>query len=391
MTGPAPLSDVLRRCHREELLPLASGLGVQAGTLGRDALARAILHALRSVGSNTVLNVLRRRGAPPPWFEVVRELAGRMGVAAAADPVLLERQVLRAWLTAGRPGPIPAVEIAAVLAVDPWGEPATALQPVGRAAESRPLGGALLALVGRMLVPIAGPAVVLALVLWLGRPRDGILLPAILELARLRIRVQHRFVVAIVGPPSVGKDAAISAIFGFETGNVSPIAGSTRDVAVYEVPGDHGLEVLNTPGVGDVRDALTAETRGVLDQADLFLFLVNAQGGVRQRERDELAHVRRRHKPVLVVLNKLDTLRPEDRGRMVADTAAKLGLPAESVVGAAFDPLPALADTPLGVGVVRAWLLDAVASAGRDPSGLRVFLEELQGGAVPASAPGAAG
>jgi len=241
MTGPAPLPDVVRRCHREELLPLASGLGVQPGTLGRDALARAILHALRSVGSNTVLNVLRRRGAPPPWFEVIHALAGQMGVEAAADPVLLERQLLRAWLDSGRPGPVPAAEIEAVLAVDPSGEPATALQPVGRAVEKRPLGGALLALVGRMLVPIAGPAVVLALVLWLGRPRDGILLPAILELARLRIRVQHRFVVAIVGPPSVGKDAAIKALFGFDTGNVSPIAGSTRDVAVYDVPGDHGL------------------------------------------------------------------------------------------------------------------------------------------------------
>jgi len=113
--------------------------------------------------------------------------------------------------------------------------------------------------------------------------------------------------------------------------------------------------------------------------------------GVRQRERDELAHVRRRHKPLLVVLNKLDTLRPDDRERMVADTAAKLGLSAESVVGAAFDPLPVLVDAPSGVGLVQAWLLDAVASAGRDPHGLRAFLEAGRGRAGRSGAPGAAG
>jgi GTP-binding protein EngB required for normal cell division len=385
MPAPASLPDVLRRCHRQELLPLAAVLGVYARRMSRDALARAIQLSLRTAGSHGVGNVVFRKGKPPPWHEVVRDLAKRQKVDHQGDPVHLERNVLEGWLEAGKPKPVPRAEIEEVLAADPWGEPTTALQPVGRSSLKKALGGPLLAWFGRMLLPFVGPAIVLALVMWLGRPRDSILLPAILEIARLRIRVKHRFVVALVGPPSVGKDAAIKALFGFDTGNVNPIAGSTRDVAVYEVPGDHGLEVINTPGVGDVQSALTDETRGILDQADLFLFLVNAQGGVRQREKDEFRHVRRRRRPVLVVMNKVDTLKQADRDRMVADSTQKLGLSEGDVVGAAFDPLPVLADEPIGVDAIHTWLADQLEASGRDRDALRVLLGEAEAAPAPAS------
>jgi GTP-binding protein EngB required for normal cell division len=383
MPAPASLPDVLRRCHRQELLPLAAVLGVFPGRLSRDALARSIQQALRTAGSHAVSNVIFRKGQPPPWHEVVRDLAKRTNVKWQEDPVNLERNVLEGWMKSGKPKPVPRAEIEEVLAVDPWGEPTTALQPIGRAPLKKTLGGPLLAWFGRMLLPFVGPAIVIAVVMWLGRPRDSILLPAILEIARLRIRVKHRFVVALVGPPSVGKDAAIMALFGFDTGNVNPIAGSTRDVAVYEVPGDHGLEVINTPGVGDVQSALTDETRGILDQADLFLFLVNAQGGVRQREKDEFRHVRRRRRPVLVVMNKVDTLKEADRARMITDSTTKLGLNEGDVVGAAFDPLPVLSEAPIGVDAIHEWLADQLEASGRDRDALQVLLSEAAASAAP--------
>lgn len=362
----ASLPEVLRRCHRQELLPLAATLGVNPRNMNRDGLARAIQHALRVAGSQQVLDMLLRRGEPPPWHEVVGGLAERVGAKPHSDPAHTERRILEAWLEKGKPKPVPKQEIAEILTVNPWGEPTTALQPIGRSSLKKQIGGPLLALLGRILVPLLGPGIILGVLLWLGRPRDTILLPAILEIARLRVRVKHRYVVALVGPPSVGKDAAIKALFGFDTNNINPIAGSTTDVAVYEVPGDHGIEVINTPGVGDVRARLTAETRGVLDQADLFLFLVNAQGGVRQRERDEYGHVRRMRRPTLVVLNKIDTLKEADRQRMVADTVKKLAVDEGDVVGAAFDPLPQLYDNPIGVGTIHAWLADRLEDTGRD-------------------------
>jgi GTP-binding protein EngB required for normal cell division len=375
MTAPDSLPEVLRRCHREELLPLAAAVGVNPRNMTRDPLARAIQQALRTAGSHQIANVVFGKGKPPPWHEVVDDLAVRLKLPRSTEPARTERRVLEAWLERGKPRPVPRADIQEVLAANPWGEPETALQPVGRSPVRKQLGGPILSFMARFALPFFAPAFIVGVMLWLGRPRDNILLPAVLEIARLRVRVKYRYVIALVGPPSVGKDAAIKAIFGFDTGNVNPIAGSTKSVAVYEVPGDHGIEVVNTPGVGDVRGDLTDETRGILDQADLFLFMVNAQGGVRQRERDEFAQVKRRRRPVLVVMNKVDTLKEADRPRMLADSAEKLGLPAEDVVGAAFDPLPQLADAPIGVDGVHAWLVKRLEAEGRDATGLQAMLE----------------
>jgi small GTP-binding protein len=210
--------------------------------------------------------------------------------------------------------------------------------------------------------------VAISVLLWLARPRDEILLPAVLHIADLRRRVSRRFTIGVVGPPSSGKDAALGALFGIQTGNVHPVAGSTREVTVYRIAGDTGLQVVNTPGVGDVIEALTEEARAVLDQIDVFLFLVNAQGGVRTRERNEFALCRARRRPLLVVVNKIDTLKAEDRERFLEDTRLKLAQPAGGVMAAAFDPLPALSPIPLGLDPIKAWLRERLVEMGRDPA-----------------------
>ena len=372
MTGPLPpdLPEVLRRARRDELAPLCTLLRVPSEGRSRDAVARSLQLALRMAGTRPLLNVARGRREPDAWHEVVDRIAESVGAAPGGEPAFTERRVLEAWAKRGRPRPVPAEDIAEVLAAGWAPAPGEALQPVRRGAVQRTVAQAVLMGMSRFLLLFVGPLLVLGLLYLLSRPREAVLLRAVLEVARLRVRVGHRFTLALVGPPSVGKDAAMKAIFGFDTGNVSPIAGSTRRAAAWEVPGERGLEVLNTPGVGDTDDALTDETRGLLDAADLFLFLVNAQGGVRQREKDEFARVRARRRPTLVVVNKLDTLRPGDRERFLADCAAKLGVGREGVVGAAVDPLPALADAPFGVGEVHAWLRACLSAAGRDPGAL---------------------
>ena len=119
--------------------------------------------------------------------------------------------------------------------------------------------------------------------------------------------------------------------------------------------------------VGDVLENLTEETRAILDQVDLFLFLVNAQGGVRTREKNEYTLCRTRRRPILVVVNKIDTLKAEDRDRFVEDVRSKLNLPASHVLAAAFDPLPQLCPAPIGIDNVRDWLRARMLEMGRDP------------------------
>lgn len=332
-------AEVLRRAHRRELLPLAAALRVRDRGQGRDRFAADIERTLRATGSSDLRNLLLRRGEPPRWESVLSDLARHLRLPAQLSP----REI----------------------------EAAVAARREAERSDERLPPTALLILwtLTRPFALIFGPLAGLALWIWLGRPREDLLIPAVAELHALRQRVEGRLTIALMGSPSAGKDAAMKAIFDVDTGNVDPVAGSTRSVGIFERPDEPGLCLVNTPGLGDVDAALTEETRGVLAQVDLTLYLINAQGGVRQRERDEFARVRAGGHPCLVVLNKIDTLRPEDRPRMLDDVRTKLAIPLDServgLLGAAFDPLPQLAPAPIGVSAVRAWLRSTLTREGQ--------------------------
>jgi GTPase Era involved in 16S rRNA processing len=173
-----------------------------------------------------------------------------------------------------------------------------------------------------------------------------------------------------MGSPSSGKDAALSAVFGLEPSNVSPVAGSTTTVEITRLPGTSALYLVNTPGLGDVVEDVTEEARQVLDHIDLYLYVVNAQGGVQAREKADHAAAVATGRPVLSVVNKIDTLRPSDRERYLDDARAKLGVDEADFVATAFDPLPQLAESPIGVEEVRRWIEERLRELGKDPAEL---------------------
>ena len=216
------------------------------------------------------------------------------------------------------------------------------------------------------LVPMGG-----CMTVWLmGRPRDDRFLPAVLEVAKLRRSIRYRVTVGVVGSPSCGKDAAIAAIFGIESGNISPIAGSTRTVEISQLPDATALYVVNTPGMGDVVEQVTEAAREVLELIDVFVYVLNSQGGVQARELADYQRCVASGRPVLVVVNKIDTLREEDRERYLADARQKLGAASENFLAAAFDPHPQLHDQPLGLQPVRDWIARELTSLGKDRSEL---------------------
>ncbi|RME21502.1 MAG: hypothetical protein D6798_17955, partial [Deltaproteobacteria bacterium] len=366
---PGDLAELLRKCHRAELEPLARLCRIKAFQLPLDRLAAAIDRTVRRAGDNEVRNVLFRGGDGPPWPEVLRRFGARHGIRLPADPAEAELAVVRWWVDRFWPR-IDAPTQRRILALMELDQPAPvdpeeALDRVHHASEylvTRP-GLELLPL---GLLPGGG-----CLILWrLGRPRDDLLVPAVLEIARLRQSVRHRVTVGIVGSPSSGKDAAIAAIFGMDTGNVNPVAGSTTDVEITRLPGATALFVVNTPGMGDVIASVTERAREVLDLIDVYVYVVNAQGGVQAREKADYARCVATGRPVLAVVNKIDTIKPEDRARYLADARAKLGAPERDFLAVAFDPLPVLADAPIGVDAVRAWLSERLVELGKDPGEL---------------------
>ncbi len=388
------LEALLHRCHRAELLPLATILQVRTEGVGLRDLAKALAITLRRAGSHDIANAAFRRGHGRPYEELLRRVARGYDavVPEAADAGEIERIVLaghfqRRWDAtdiATRTALWQEFGIAAPLPESSAGALTLAAQKLGRSFEyvlsrtvnvvADPGGLALFTLLnlsplGCVVRPLMVPLLPF-LLWWRFRPDERRVAAAVLEVARLRQQVLHRVTIGIVGSPSSGKDAGIKALFGVDTGNISPIAGSTKEVAIQRAPGATALYLVNTPGMGDVVERVTEEARQVLDHIDVYLYVVNAEGGVQAREKADFDRCRASGKPVLALINKVDVLRPRDKEKYLADARSKLGAAEADFMPVAFDPLPELAPGPIGLEPVHAWLRERLVELGKDPDEL---------------------
>jgi GTP-binding protein Era len=168
--------------------------------------------------------------------------------------------------------------------------------------------------------------------------------------------LSESLVLAFLGSASAGKDSAIRALFGIDFGKVDPIPGSTETVQITPLDAANRVLVVNAPGFGDVRGHVDALARSVLDTLDLAVYVVNCDGGASIDERRDLDAIRALGRPVLVALNKIDLIRPHQRDEFVRTTLMQLAVEPDDAVVCAFDPLPALADEPIGVEVIIGWI-----------------------------------
>lgn len=130
--------------------------------------------------------------------------------------------------------------------------------------------------------------------------------------------------VALVGRPNVGKSTLLNAFVGEKVAIVSPKAQTTRRrvLGICTTPQAQAVFV-DTPGLHDPATALgtfmVREARAALADADVLVWVVDA-GRAPDAEDERLARpLRSAHRPVLIVMNKADTLLPED---VLARTAA---------------------------------------------------------------------
>lgn len=389
MSARDDLEALLHRCHRDELLELARLVEVDPRGLGLRDLARETALAARKAGSHEFADAALRGGRPMTWTAIVADLTKRLGhpttSLAEAEARLLREHFskrwdaldaesqAKLWTRLGVDAPAPATSVDAVARLgDRFGRGVGYAFGAGEAlVRTNPpiVGGLLFSPLGCFLRPFF-PVILPLYAAWKLRARPDLVQDAAVEVARLRQIVEHRVTIGVVGSPSTGKDAAIKALFGVDTGNISPIAGSTKEVAIQRVPGATAMYLVNTPGMGDVVERVTEEARQVLDHIDLYLYLVNAEGGVQAREQADHARCRATGKPVLAIVNKIDVLRPRDKDKFLADTQEKLGAPDDDFIAAAFDPLPELAPGPINREPVREWLVKHLIELGKDPAEL---------------------
>jgi GTP-binding protein len=124
--------------------------------------------------------------------------------------------------------------------------------------------------------------------------------------------------VAIVGRPNVGKSALFNRLAGRNIAIVHDQPGITRDrISAICLRGAEPFTIWDTGGIGghgetellrDVRSAADAAMR----EADVILFIVDAQQGLTPIDQELARLLRRSKRPVLLVANKIDHPKHED-------------------------------------------------------------------------------
>ncbi len=123
--------------------------------------------------------------------------------------------------------------------------------------------------------------------------------------------------IAIVGRPNVGKSSLFNRLIGRRKAIVDPTPGVTRDRIEASMEwGGKFLRWIDTGGMDfdrgiTLKEAIQRQVDCALEQADVVLFLVDAQEGLVPLDREIMAKIRRLNKPILVAANKCDVSRTE--------------------------------------------------------------------------------
>lgn len=162
------------------------------------------------------------------------------------------------------------------------------------------------------------------------------------EVEQMLARIeQGQIHIAVFGRVSVGKSALLNALLGEQAFSTSPLHGETRAAQQghwreYE---SGNIFLIDTPGIneidGEQREALALE---VAARAELILFVVD--GDLTDTEVQALHTISEQHRPIILVLNKIDRYKPQERETLLASLREhSAGLvDARNIVCAAADP-----------------------------------------------------
>lgn len=151
-------------------------------------------------------------------------------------------------------------------------------------------------------------------------------------------------IVAVVGRPNVGKSTLFNALAGERIAIVQDTPGITRDRIYADITWlDMAFTLIDTGGIEpESDDIILSQMRDqaqiAMDTADVIIFMVDVKQGLVDDDMKVADMLRRSHKPVVLVVNKVDSFE-----KFLNDTYEFYNLG----IG---DPIPVSAANRLGIG-----------------------------------------
>jgi len=163
--------------------------------------------------------------------------------------------------------------------------------------------------------------------------------------------------VAIIGRQNVGKSALFNRLIGRKIAIVHDQPGVTRDrLSAICARAERPFNLWDTGGIfGAGEMELTAQVRHAAKEAsresDLLLFVVDAKEGLSPIDQELAGTLRKTHKPIVLVVNKIDNEKHENLAAEFAtlgferslSISAEHGRGISALLGAIVDLLPAMA------------------------------------------------
>ena len=125
-------------------------------------------------------------------------------------------------------------------------------------------------------------------------------------------------IVTIVGRPNVGKSTLFNRLLGERKAIVEDLPGTTRDRIYADISwGGNELTLVDSGGLepkpgSTIRQKVKEQVEVAIAEADLILFLVDAQEGVMPVDEEIVDILRRSQKPIVLVANKVDSPKQQD-------------------------------------------------------------------------------
>jgi len=124
--------------------------------------------------------------------------------------------------------------------------------------------------------------------------------------------------VAILGRPNVGKSSLFNRLARHRDAITSDISGTTRDIKkrIVTISGDRDFEVIDTGGIDYSTDLFSTVARFSLKAAklaDVIIYMVDGKTLPSEEDRELFYTLQALHKPLALVVNKIDNDKEEER------------------------------------------------------------------------------